>query len=108
MAKVIIYGDSFTNANLLSVEVGTNCPQGGDSGHGGRTILRLRDDGGTAWSARVDESTFESPREIEIVLGGDCEAYTFLQALEFAVKSLRKRIDPHDQNVGTEVDVDFH
>ena len=31
-----------TSANILTVRVGTNCPQGGDSGHGGKTVLSLQ------------------------------------------------------------------
>ena len=31
------------NANILEVETGTNGYHGGDSGHGGRAILRLSD-----------------------------------------------------------------
>lgn len=33
------------DANILSVEAGTNGYQGGDTGHGGRTYIRISDEG---------------------------------------------------------------
>jgi hypothetical protein len=83
--------------NILKVEVGTNCPMGGDAGHGGKTILRLSDEASTAWDIVVKDSygnvnTIESPKEIELKLYGDSEAETFIEALEFAVNTLKKQI----------------
>lgn len=86
------------NFNILRVCVGTNCPQGGDSGHGGRTILELENRGGTVWDVEVQPAVyepdnrpvcFESPQKIRIILGGDAEQDTFAKALEFAAKVLK-------------------
>jgi hypothetical protein len=74
---------------MLSVEAGTNCPQGGDSGHGGRTVFRLSDDGSTTMSVRINGRRVKNVQTIEIVLGGDSEAETFIEALEFAARILR-------------------
>ena len=41
------------DANILSVEAGTNGYQGGDTGHGGRTYIRISDAGGTDINAMV-------------------------------------------------------
>jgi hypothetical protein len=41
--SIVASVDEFFGANCLRVTVGTNCPQGGDSGHGGRTVLILED-----------------------------------------------------------------
>ena len=82
------------NANMLTIQAGTNCPQGGDSGHGGRTILRIVDDGATALSIKVDGEQEKDAREIEIILGGDTEAATFIEGLEFAVRVLRGQFGP--------------
>ena len=37
----------FNRGNILRMTVGTNCPRGGDAGHGGRTVIMLNDAGGT-------------------------------------------------------------
>jgi hypothetical protein len=86
------------SANILRVEAGTNCPQGGDAGHGGRTYFSLRDLGGTAWQVRVRSSdgqtrVIEQPVSIEIVLAGDTEHETFTAGLEFALEALRPSPD---------------
>jgi len=95
--KGFVYGKKFTNANILRVEAGTNTPCGGDGGHGGRTVLRLMDLGGTCWDIEISVNErkyrIESPDSIEIKLYGDAEAETLAQALEFAAKILRKQIN---------------
>jgi len=74
-------------ANILEVEVGTNCPKGGDWGHGGRTYFRLKDMAGTTWFVRIKDRIGDiyitDPKEIEILLGGDSEWRTFRKALLF-------------------------
>ncbi|WP_426332675.1 hypothetical protein ACN9MH_15290 [Paenibacillus silvae] len=88
--------------NILEVAVGTNAPQGGDSGHGGRTVFRLEDQASTAWSLYVspeygDKIVVEQPKSIEIVLGGDSEAHTFIEALEFAAQELRRQLNSNSK-----------
>lgn len=90
--KVEIKETLACSANILNVSVGTNCPQGGDAGHGGRTMLRLIDEAGTAWRVTVDGKTTVDPGTIEIVLYGDCEAETFAESLEFAAKTLLEQL----------------
>jgi len=84
---------TFTLCNILDLEIGTNTPKGGDTGHGGRTLFKLVDAGGTDWYIKIVDSIgehyFESPKEITIVLGGDSEAKTFAEALLFAGKYLK-------------------
>ena len=89
----------------LTVEVGTNGYQGGDSGHGSRTVLSFTNDVSCDLRALVTrDRESDQPREhltswgdsvdkIEIVLGGDQELTNFLEALRFAVKSLEFFID---------------
>jgi hypothetical protein len=89
MPKVPIYSHSMVNANMLTIQAGTNCPQHGDSGHGGRTVLRFIDDGATALTVRVNGKEVEDPTEVELVFGGDTEAATLIEGLEFAVRVLR-------------------
>jgi hypothetical protein len=42
-SKVTTWSREIVNCNILEVEAGTNGYQGGDSGHGSRTYLRLKD-----------------------------------------------------------------
>lgn len=89
MPQVNVYQHEITSANILCVEVGTNCPQGGDSGHGGRTVLRFLDYAGTAMAASINGSAQLDAQKFEIVFGGDCEHQTLIEALEFALQVLR-------------------
>ncbi|GEM_PF-1050293 len=83
------------DACILGVEVGTNCPQGGDWGYGGRTYLALGNDGGVGWMVKVkdvegEEHCFDQPIEVEVLLGGDAEYRCLIKALEFALNVLKK------------------
>lgn len=73
------------DANILEVEVGTTGYKGGDSGHGGRTYFRVKD--GSSTDIRC--TPMENKRGVEIILGGDAELDTFIEALEFAVFVLK-------------------
>ena len=76
------------DANILSVEAGTNGYQGGDTGHGGRTYIRISDEGGTDISAKVIKDRCGNTSGIEIALGGDAELSTMIEALKFITKVL--------------------
>ncbi len=78
------------DANILSVEAGTNGYQGGDTGHGGRTYIRISDEGGTDISAKVLKDRYGGTTGIEIALGGDAELSTMIEALKFITKVLEE------------------
>ena len=78
------------DANILSVEVGTNGYCGGDTGHGGRTYIRITDKGGTDISARVIKDKYGDTSGIEIALGGDAELSTIIEAFEFITMVLEE------------------
>ena len=90
-----------TSANILKVTAGTNGIQGGDSGHGGRTVFCIEDDSSTAMRCVVetDEGSHEFGtyshnavlKRVKLIFGGDCELETFIKALEFAAETLRKQ-----------------
>lgn len=80
----------FVSANILSVAVGSNCPQGGDTGHGGRTYLAIENEASTDMRVIVDGQEFEHADKIELIFGGDTEHATFIDALEFALAHLKK------------------
>jgi hypothetical protein len=86
--QVAVSAESFISANELRVTVGTNCPQGGDSGHGGRTVLILENPNGD-FRCGVDGAATLHASKIEIVAGGDSEFETLIRGLEFAVETLR-------------------
>ena len=78
------------DANILSVEVGTNGYRGGDTGHGGRTYIRITDKGGTDISARVIKDKYGDTSAIEIALGGDAELSTIIEAFKFITMVLEE------------------
>lgn len=78
------------DANILTVEAGTNGYQGGDTGHGSRTYIRIADEGGTDMDARVIKNRFGDTVGIEIALGGDAELSTMIEALKFITKVLEE------------------
>ena len=78
------------DANLLSVEVGTNGYQGGDTGHGCRTYIRISDEGSTDIDARVIENHYGDTTGIEVTLGGDAELSTIIEAFKFITKVLEE------------------
>lgn len=82
------------DANILSVEAGTNGYQGGDTGHGSRTYIRISisDEGGTDISARTITDRFGDTHGVEIALGGDSELSTIIEAMKFATKVLEDQI----------------
>lgn len=92
MTQIQVSSKTFENFNILSVTVGTNCPNGGDSGHGGRTLFRLVNEASTDISVRIDNNQLQSVDSVEIVLGGDAECETFIMALEHAVSVLRAQV----------------
>lgn len=88
----------FDSCNILEVEVGTTGYMGGDTGHGGRTYLRIKDLASTDLRCRVISegrmNRFDKAAEvsqIEVILGGDTEMETFIEALDFAVKTLKQQ-----------------
>ena len=88
----MIHTKAIESSNIIRVEVGTNCPKGGDSGHGGETILRLINEAGTDMSVSVNGSPLHEIDSVQLRFGGDTECETLLEALEFAVTVLRAQL----------------
>ena len=97
--KIQTRKESMESCNILSVEAGTTGHMGGDTGHGGRTYLRISDDASTDMRCIVKTDDGKTHKfdgaadvtQIEIMLGGDTELDTFIEALEFAAKTLRSQ-----------------
>lgn len=93
-----IYGVEFNtwqreiiDANMLEVEAGTTGYCGGDSGHGGRTYLQIKNLASTDINVNIIGSEYDC-EGFEIILGGDSELSTFIEALEFALQVLKEEI----------------
>ena len=96
MPNIEIASEEFMSANILKVSAGTNTPKGGDTGAGGRTYIKLKDEASTDLRVRVKgrldgDYYFDDVDEIELILGGDTEANTFIDSLEFALKTLKRQ-----------------
>jgi len=91
--RIKTFHKEINNCNILKVEVGTNYPMGGDSGHGGRTVFGLKDIASTAMSVEVNGKRIDCVDEVRIILSGDSEFETFLEALETAVATLKLMSD---------------
>lgn len=82
--------------NILEVEAGTTGFCGGDSGHGARTYFRIEDLGCTDIRPIVIENGDESG--IVVVLGGDAELRTTIEALKFITRVLEDKAKITEEN----------
>lgn len=98
------FSKTFQSCNIITVDGGTNCPQGGDGGHGGRTRIRWKNEAATSWWVNLierfsdEETTIKQPDSIEIVLAGDTEAETFIESLEYMTDILRRELDANKKS----------
>lgn len=83
-------GKLIESFNIMTAEVGTTGYCGGDSGHGGRTYINIKDEMG-------DFSVFSSgdadSKEVELFIGGDSELATTIECLEFILKELKEKAE---------------
>lgn len=89
--SIVIIKQDIQGICQLRVEVGTNGYQGGDTGHGSRTYIRLEDIGGTDMEIETGKNKYGSIYT-EIKFGGDAELSNLLEALEFIQNTLKEQI----------------
>jgi hypothetical protein len=84
------YSKTFEGVCALTVTVGTNCPKGGDVGHGGRTVFRLSDESGTSnMYFGVNGIDGLQPFErLTLLMAGDAEREMLIRAFQFALQVL--------------------
>ena len=82
-----LYSSEFGTFNTLGVTVATNGYQGGDSGHGGRTYICFEDLCSTDIDAVVSYCQ-DTNAKVEIMLGGDSELNSMIDALRWAADKL--------------------
>ncbi|HES5977288.1 TPA: hypothetical protein VOY35_001090 [Streptococcus pyogenes] len=87
--EITTYTRDVVSCNILQVEAGTTGYKGGDTGHGGRTYFRIKDEGGTDIDIKPFMDRFGS-EGFEVTLGGDCELETMIRALKFITKVLEE------------------
>lgn len=75
-----------TGCNLLRVSAGTNCPRGGDAGHGGRTVIMFDPAGNTEMEGPLREGM------VKLVFKGDSECETLIDGLELMARTLREML----------------
>ena len=86
--EVPVYKKEIVNANLLQIVAGTNGYHGGDGGNGGRTFIRIYNQGGTAIEVKRLGTEYRDDG-VEIILAGDTELDTIIDGLEFITNVLR-------------------
>ena len=83
-----VYKTEFDSFNSLEVTAGTTGYKGGDSGHGCRTFIRIKDTSCT--DIQINKLTDGDRDEgVEIILGGDSELGTMIQGLAFILHVLK-------------------
>lgn len=87
-----VYKTEITSANIIEVKVGTTGFRGGDSGHGGRTYFSIKDLGGTDITVNTIKNPFGC-KGFEVILGGDCELATLINALTYIKTKLEEKAD---------------
>lgn len=90
MPQISVFSHEAHAFNTLRVDVGSNCPQGGDSGHGGRTLLRLTNLASTDMRVAIDGNTYQDVESVSLAFGGDSECDTLIECLEFALARLKQ------------------
>lgn len=79
------------SANIIEVKAGTNGFCGGDSGHGSRTYFSIADLGSTDITVNQLKVGRCGNVGFEVILGGDCELSTIIEALKFITETLEEK-----------------
>ena len=91
--QVVTYSRNCVGANMLKAEAGTTGYRGGDSGHGGRTYFSLTDLSGTD----IRASRSRKADGVQVLLGGDSELDTVIEALKFIVQVLEDQREEYKE-----------
>jgi hypothetical protein len=75
----------FVDANIIGVTLEHNGFKGGDAGHGGFVKITIEDMSSTAMSVNGEEC-----KKYELLIQGDAERDTFLDAFKMIVKELEE------------------
>ena len=92
-----VYRKEITSANILEVVAGTNGYHGGDGGSGSRTFIRIKDLGSTGMYVNK-LGDYPDNGGFELVLAGDTELETTIEALKFIIKVLEAQAEDTIEN----------
>ena len=92
-----IFKKIITSANILEVVAGTNGYHGGDGDSGSRTFIRIKDLGSTGLYVNK-LGDYPDNAGVELVLAGDTELYTTIEALKFIIKTLEAQAEDTIEN----------
>jgi len=84
--SVITYQRDIVDHNILEVEAGTNGYHGKPY-EGGCTYFRIKDAGSTCMKINLIPNHYNAP-EFEVILAGDSELDTIIEALKFITQAL--------------------
>ena len=88
----VLYQTEFLGACALKVTAGTNGPQGGDSGHGCWSYIKLEPDGGFDLDLEVIPADENHENHCVIIkTGGDQELFQIIDALKFITQVLENK-----------------
>lgn len=88
-----VYVKDFEGFCSLRAAAGTTGFRGGDSGHGGRTVIELEDLGSTDIQFKVRPRVRSSGDKLTIMLGGDAELEMIIDVLDFLAATLRQKVN---------------
>ena len=92
-----VYRKEITSANILEVVAGTNGYHGGDGGSGSRTFIRIKDLGSTGMYVNK-LGDYPDNGGFELVLAGDTELETTIEAFKFIIKVLEAQAEDTIEN----------
>lgn len=91
---------TFVDFCIFEVEATTNAPCGGDSGHGGRTVVRITNHECTdMYDSWMDYDKTGDVRGIVLSFGGDAEACMLADALIWAGQKLHHQMEDNAQEL---------
>ena len=92
-----VYRKEITSANILEVVAGTNGYHGGDGGSGSRTFIRIKDLCSTGMYVNK-LGDYPDNGGFELVLAGDTELETTIEAFKFIIKVLEAQAEDTIEN----------
>jgi hypothetical protein len=90
--KLIANTVESTNASCMGITTATTGFKGGDAGSGSRTLIKLKDLGGTDWELTKGQDSYGRLTSLELLLRGDAELSNIITCMEAAVDNLKKSV----------------
>lgn len=101
--KIPLKEKEFVDCNIIKCAAGTTGWQKEGSKWDCKTYVEFSNEACTVMTARVEEDSDGYARRIGILLEGETELFTFIEALEFAARTLREMGSIPD--IGTDSEV---